>query len=81
MLPLELAGLWLGAGLVTWDRGLLLLGVPELDTELRDSRSGVAKTSSRSPRSSREFLRESLSAWLLEDPDLLWSEDLLDDPS
>ena len=26
MLPLELAGFWLGAGLVTWDLGLLLLG-------------------------------------------------------
>ena len=74
MPPLELAGLWLGAGLVTWDRGLLLLGVPELDTELRDGRSGVAKTSSRSLRSSKEsFLRESFSAWLLDDPDLLWS--------
>ena len=74
MPPLELAGLWLEAGLITWDRGLLLLGVPELDTELRDGRSGVAKTSSRSLRSSKEsFLREYFSAWLLEDPDLLWS--------
>ena len=26
MLPLELAGFWLGAGLVTWDLSLLLLG-------------------------------------------------------
>ena len=47
MLPLELAGFWLGAGLDTWDLSLLLLGGCYSATRLLVCYSGAARQSAR----------------------------------
>ena len=47
MLPLELAGFWLGAGLDTWDHSLLLLGGRCSATRLLVRYSEAARQSAR----------------------------------